>query len=126
MSYKLFLDDLREPSDVTWVELPKVEWVIVRNYHEFVSAILQKDLPALISFDHDLAAAHYPLFHPTKIPYDSYKEKTGYHCAKWLIDFCLEKKLDLPKFIVHSMNPVGRENIEKLLKGFLNFQQKKA
>jgi hypothetical protein len=128
MSYNLFLDDERKPRDVQWVKLPLIEWTIVRNYDEFVDIITKKGLPTFISFDHDLAFEHYP-FHeknPTlRIPYESYKEKTGYHCAYWLINFCLEKKLDLPRFAVHSMNPIGRENIEKLLNGFLKFRRKK-
>ena len=36
MSYKLFLDDVRYPSDVKWVEMPNGPWVTVRNYSDFV------------------------------------------------------------------------------------------
>lgn len=40
-------------------------------------------------------------------------EKTGYDCAKWMIEYyCLDMKLPLPEIFVHSMNPVGCENIE--------------
>lgn len=42
-------------------------------------------------------------------------EKTGYHCAKWLIDYCLDNNEELPKrVIVHSMNPYGSRNIKSL------------
>jgi sulfur relay (sulfurtransferase) DsrF/TusC family protein len=46
-----------------------------------------------------------------------YEEKTGYHCAKWLIDYCLDNKSLIPKTItilVHSMNPIGSRNIKSL------------
>ncbi|MDP9961886.1 cyclic-phosphate processing receiver domain-containing protein [Chryseobacterium lathyri] len=70
-----------------------------------------KGLPEMISFDHDLADIHY-----LKPDSDEYAEKTGYECAKWLIEYCMDHYLDLPKFYCHSMNPVGKENILSLLK----------
>jgi len=46
---------------------------------------------------------------------DTFKEKTGYHCAKWLIDYCMDNEKELPKkIIVHSMNPYGSKNIKSL------------
>jgi hypothetical protein len=59
---------------------------------------------------------------PNTIPYDSYKEKTGYHCAKWLVEYCLDKNLKLPDFQVHSMNPVGKANIQSYLDNFRRVQ----
>jgi hypothetical protein len=38
-------------------------------------------------------------------------EKTGYDCAKWLVEYCVEHGLKFPEYVVHSMNPVGKENI---------------
>lgn len=46
-----------------------------------------------ISFDHDLGT-----------------DKTGYDFAKWLVEHYVTGY-----FTVHSMNPVGRENIRQLL-----------
>jgi hypothetical protein len=43
-------------------------------------------------------------------------EQTGYHCAKWMKDFYQENKIELPIIFVHSMNPVGAENIVNLFK----------
>ena len=64
----------------------------------------------MISFDHDLADLQ-------QYSQESV-EKTGYDCAKWLIEYCLDHSLNIPKFYCHSMNPVGKENIESLLKNF--------
>lgn len=97
MSYLLYLDDVRP--------IPK-GYMGVRSYTEFVSFINHNGLPQLISFDHDLG-----------------QEKTGYDCAKWLVDYCLETNYPLPIVIVHSQNPVGKENIQKLLSNFYRHQQ---
>lgn len=137
---KLFLDDFRWPSDCAKymhsdlgagnIVYTRPDWQVVRNYPEFVEHIGRMGLPALISFDHDLADGHY---HSNTqdgvINYngDSFQEdcnKTGWHCAKWLVDYCLDNNLKLPDFIVHSMNPVGSENIKSLLENFKRFQNK--
>ena len=127
MSYYLFLDDERFPQDVTWVKLPPHNWTIVRNYADFVRTIENKGLPAEIAFDHDLGFEHYTALHTTSklfngiIDYNSFKEKTGYDCTKWLIEFCLEKNLPFPKFYVHSMNPIGKQNIINAVNSFKDF-----
>lgn len=76
-----------------------------RNYDDFIGFLMKNGLPSLISFDHDLGEG-----------------KTGFDCAKFLVDYCLDKGLKLSAWKVHSQNPVGKENIEKLLEGFEKFQ----
>jgi hypothetical protein len=94
-------------------------WIVVRSYKEFVKVITEKGLPDLISFDHDLAGEHYPLSEKIEsIDYGKYKEKTGYHCALWLVEYCKTNNKPLPKWQVHSLNPVGRVNIVQLLTRF--------
>ena len=122
-SYFLFLDDMRKPVDVCLYFEPKEvrplyeeeHWEIVRSYEEFVNHIVEKGLPACISFDHDLADEHY---HNIQGNTD-FNEKTGYECAKWLVEYLLEHNLELPVVYCHSMNPVGKENILKLFENFL-------
>ena len=132
MPYKLYLDDIRLPTD-TYKTTKNSEWVIVRTYDDFVKVITEKGLPFIVSFDHDLADAHYPfnevdggICAPRTIPYDTYKEKTGYHAAKWLIDYCIEKKIDLPACNVHSANPVGKANIISILQSYEKFRKREA
>lgn len=118
MSYQLFLDDERLPHRVTWANLPPGPWVVVRDYSQFVSYISKHGMPLFVSFDHDLADEHY-----YKNPNGaSFKEKTGYDCAKWLIEYCMDKSLKFPNYQVHSMNPIGKENIVGLVE---NFKSKK-
>lgn len=74
-------------------------------------------LPDFISFDHDLADEHYEDILDFGIAnYESYTEKTGYECAKWLVDYCIDHKIPLPEYAVHSDNPVGSANIISYLK----------
>ena len=128
----LFLDDIREPSHTfeytkqkMFVEL---EWQVVRNYNEFVNFIQLNGLPKFISFDHDLSDTHYTPEH-LWTDYDKSKEwqdkqvhneKTGYECAKWLVDYCIDNNLKCPQYYCHSMNPVGKDNIVGLLASFSN------
>ena len=123
--YNLFLDDIRVPTDITWVAIPVDQhYTVVRNYKEFVDLITLRGLPKYICYDHDLADSHYG--HGLKndeIPYNSYNEKTGYDCAKWLVDYCFAKKLKNPPFIVHSLNPIGKKNIESYIINYNNSLQ---
>lgn len=91
---KIYLDDLRP--------IPE-GFVGLRSYVEFVAYISQNGLPDFISFDHDLGL-----------------EESGFDCAKWLVAYCLDHDKNLPRFAVHSQNPVGKKNIESLLTNFLN------
>jgi hypothetical protein len=135
MGYNLFLDDFREPHEVGNYILPVnfrtyyrlKPWVIVRNYAEFVTCIEEKGMPDIISFDHDLADEHYTPEHywddydKSKEYQESreYTEKTGLGCAEWLVNYCMDKDLPLPKYFIHSMNPVGADNIKNYLENYL-------
>jgi hypothetical protein len=118
-NYNLFLDDIRIPTNVTWVDIPKDQhYSLVRNYQEFVDLITLRGLPKFVCYDHDLSDIHYGHglinrndLNGDDIPYDSYTEKTGYDCAKWLVDYCMKNGVKHPPYVVHSMNPVGKQNI---------------
>jgi len=92
-SKNLYLDDLRPTPE---------GFERVYDYEEFTEYISQNGMPDFISFDHDLGLG-----------------KTGFDCAKWLVEYCLDNQVSLPEFTVHSQNPVGKENIEKLLANFI-------
>lgn len=94
----LYLDDLRPTPE---------GFDRVYSYEEFVAFILQNGLPDFISFDHDLGEG-----------------KSGFDCAKWLVGYCLDNDLKLPEFLVHSQNPVGKENIDGLFSNFSKFINK--
>ena len=121
--YNLFLDDIWVPEDVfNYTGNPiflKEKWLIVRSYDEFVKTITELGIPDLVTFDHDLADIHYDVQeHVDEDYYDlcaAQNEKTGYHCAKWLINHCMDNELKLQKkVLIHSMNGVGAKNIESL------------
>lgn len=131
----IYLDDIRTPE-----EMEGLEWVVVRNFYEFVEKVSALGLDAIdgISFDHDLGPKamdeYYRNVRPHyKLIYDNIDELTGYHACKWLVDFFYEsnpertdmphsmKKRTLVKFprvTVHSHNPIGAANIMGYMNNF--------
>ena len=120
----LFLDDERSPGDVTWCALPSAKYAVVRNFDEFTRHVLTFGVPKFVAFDHDLADFHYKVMleenssftfddGDLKKTFNYGPEKTGYDCAKWLVDFCEERNVKFPDFVVHSMNPVGGLRIKQ-------------
>lgn len=104
MSYYLFLDDERNPEDVTWVNLPNVDWVIVRTQDEFEDYIMENGMFKFCSFDNDLGVDN----------------GEGRYCVKWLVDQMICGKLDMQEFeyTVHSKNPIAKDWINSYLKSF--------
>lgn len=136
-TYNLFLDDFRFPYMCLHYMANNVygnlKWEIVRSHEEFVKFVTEKfaqgELPLLVSYDHDLADAHYDTAEYTKEQLMEYYEKenremTGYDSAKWFVDFCIENKIYMSEFLVHSMNMAGRENIKSYLRNFKIHQSK--
>ena len=92
----IWLDDMRTPPDSSYI------WV--KDYDSFVNqvkALGESVSSYLIHFDHDLGL-----------------EKSGYDCAKWLIDWCIENEYNVPDYDIQSANPVGRKNIESLFETY--------
>ncbi len=103
MPYRLFLDDERYPPD-------NGPWTVIRSVSEFKQIITVLGPPSFISFDHDLG---------DDVP-------TGMDAVKWLIETDIDSGgTFLPKnfnFTVHSMNPVGAQNIKSILTNYLEFR----
>jgi hypothetical protein len=98
MRWKLFLDDERYP--------PTSNWIIARNMADAVWYVTNYGVPYHISFDHDLG-----------------QDDTGMTFCRWFCNHILNgaKLPDDFSYYVHSMNPVGKENIEKYMKNFIDF-----
>ena len=128
--YTLFLDDERNPSDVTWAPIPNHQEILVaRNYQQFRLTVATRGVPSYVSFDHDLADVHYQamLREVNGIPADYGLEQTGFDCAKWLVEHCNVTNAPFPAWAVHSMNPVGAERIRDYIAsafeiGFIQMQ----
>lgn len=86
----IYIDDMRQPL------IPDALWV--KSYDEAIAALttISYTLSLVIDFDHDLGEG-----------------KTGYDVAKWLVEYNY-----FGKFRIHSMNPVGANNIRQLLKHY--------
>ncbi len=125
---RVFLDDDRFPQQVyeyTKNKIYKEEWIIVRDFNEFKAVIQFSDVYIThISFDHDLGedkAKKLVAEGISKRKARAQKKlaKSGMDCAKWYIEYLQEEKInDLPNILVHSQNPVGKENIIKLFESY--------
>ncbi len=121
----IWLDDIRNPLENDWlvfspIEQPyEVHWL--KTYNEFIDWITINGLPTAICYDHDLSDFQamkngYPeLMEDVPNPEN---EKTGMDCAKWLVEYCLDNNLKIPLYNIQSANPVGKDNIDGLLKNF--------
>ena len=100
----IFLDDERNPEDVTWLDYrANIDWVVVRTMEEFLQTVnsCQSVHSIIISFDHDLQ------------DFDlNGNESTGYDCLKALVEHCMEHDYDLPECVFHTQNPIGRINMQ--------------
>lgn len=114
--WNLFLDDERYPHDFSVQALiPQNEhevwkgWTLIRNVPDCREAIRVYGMPSYMSLDHDLGPG----------------KETGYDFVKWLVDYMLDsdKSPNMVSFKVHSMNPVGKDNMEKLWKNFCDFYE---
>lgn len=126
----LFLDDIRMPGDVTWIDIGNgksyhesrgASWSIVRSYNEAVAWVIENGFPDIVSFDHDLGYEEYSLIDGKVVMTNVIEEKTGLDFAKWLVEYDLDTNT-MPKdfsFTVHSRNPIGTKNIQLYLDNYL-------
>lgn len=93
---KIFLDDERFPVTD--------DFVICRNYTEFMAVVRTYQNIKFISFDHDLGP-----------------DETGHDCVKFLVNYDIDADiLDAEfTFYVHSQNPTGARNIQNYLDDYL-------
>ena len=131
---KLYLDDMRIPKEK--------EWILVTNYDEFVEAVTKHGLKnfTTMSLDHDLGDTAMAEYFNNVAPnytlnYDNITEKTGIDCVKWLVDYYLENRkqiphptvdgiyidepFNFPTIYTHSANPIGSGNIMGYVNNFL-------
>ncbi len=122
--YNIFLDDLRNQSDVIWINYPVgVSWDYVRDYSSFVQLITRKSvLPHRISFDSDLCAEHHNRYllakANQKYTYEGLQTKTGYHALEWLIKYCEQFQKQLPEIFLHTQNEYALEDMRHIINDF--------
>ena len=115
---RLYLDDIRTPVDD--------DWIVVRNYDEFVAAIKLHGLGnfEVISLDHDLGeGAMIEYYTNVKnnyvLDYNNIEEKTGMDCCRYLVAESMNEKIPLPQIYIHSANPIGSANMIGYINNYL-------
>jgi hypothetical protein len=122
--YKIYLDDVRTPINIV-PENPDLydgDWVVVRNYGEFVAKVTELGLENidLISLDHDLGDSamrewHTNVYHNYTLDYNNITEKTGMDCTKWLVEQWMDGA-PVCRVMIHSANAIGSAN----MMGYIN------
>ena len=105
MNYYLYIDDIRE--DDIYYNQHFTNWnvIICRDYWETITALNKlndADANIFIDLDHDLGFDD-----------DNY-EYNGYDICKYIV----ENQIKINGFHIHSMNPVGAQNMRNLLKDY--------
>lgn len=109
----LWLDDQREPNSYfqkerknsgAWTRNNEyyqnnifnqynVNFVWVKNLSEFQNYIINNEMPEIVSFDHDIKPKGYVG-----------DFENGADCARWLIGYCRENNIKVPKCYAHTAN----------------------
>lgn len=103
-SFKLWLDDdARKPDmeDFRYPPLKDTSWVVVTSVQEAKDLCTKYGAPDQMSLDHDLGM-------------EDGKCSTAMDFLRWL-ERKLEATTPIPKWTVHSRNPVGAENIKAFM-----------
>ena len=115
---RLYLDDVRTPI--------ATDWVIARNYDEFVKEINLHGLESfeVISLDHDLGEGAMIEYYTNvknnfTLDYGNIEEKTGMDCCKFLVSLSMTKNIPLPQIYIHSANPIGSANMMGYINNYL-------
>lgn len=98
-TFKLFIDDLRDPVDD--------DCVIARSSRQAINRVKMFGIPDEIMFDHDLGG-----------------DDTSMKFLHWLGKHMMDNDLKFPKgfkYTVHSANPVGSKNIHAEMCGLLKY-----
>ncbi len=115
---RLYLDDIRTPVDE--------DWIVVRNYDEFVSQIKLHGLGnfEVISLDHDLGEGAMIEYYTNvknnyMLDYNNINERTGMDCCHYLVSESMNLKIPLPQIYIHSANPIGSANMMGYINNYL-------
>lgn len=139
---KLFIDDERQPKDVTWVQYESVDgFEVIRKaetFVDFMQMVKAGNLPKVVSFDHDLQLGYTSEAEVPEciIDYADHHEISNRWevTGKTMLEFMIDRLLDLVdageidaedikqiQVFFHTQNPVGRKNMEALWNGFITW-----
>jgi hypothetical protein len=100
----LILEDNQDRIEKFKILFKNQEASFVKTVREAIELVAWYRDFDILWLDHDLGG---------KIWEDSFKEDTGYHFVKWMVDNELQKKALI---YIHSMNPVGANLMLNYLK----------
>lgn len=93
LGWKLYLDDVRNPTDP--------DFIVARSSEEALELCRSMGFPAFMSLDHDLGG-----------------EDTTMVFLNRLVRELWDTYSTPPEFVIHSANPVGSKNIESFMRSW--------
>ncbi len=113
MTYRMFVDDVRDPQWV-YADQDVSDWQVARSFEEAVMIMSDLGCPEWISLDHDLGD----------------QTPTGYDLCKWMVEQDLHMQgafmMDHFSYACHSANPVGVQNMQGLLDSYAKAKKAKS
>lgn len=101
---KIYLDDLRTAP---------ITWHLVKTADECIEK-LQTGQVEELSLDHDLSEEHYLEHFGYQLPSNTKPAKTGLSVVDWMVENNIWPSL----IILHTMNPIGRENMKRTIERY--------
>ena len=102
------------------------DWIVVRNYDEFVAQLKLNGLGnfEVISLDHDLGEGAMVEYYTNvknnyMLDYNNIEERTGMDCCRYLVSDSMNEKIPLPQVYIHSANPIGSANMMGYINNYL-------
>ena len=95
---RIWLDDIRDPKDYNQTNI-----IWVKTAGDAIGHLLSRQV-TFISFDHDLGI-----------------DLDGHDVATFIEQMVYEKKIPMPKWNIHSANPVGEAEIAAAMKSAERF-----
>ena len=109
MNYYIYIDDIREDSRWFNTHLDGEIWTpfIARSYEDAIDFLIQirdSEAEAILDLDHDLGELE-------EMSGEPFNGLSGYDICKYIV----EHHYPLVGFHIHSMNPVGAQNMRQIL-----------
>lgn len=117
---RVWLDDLRpRPEGYTaWAKTA-----------EYAIHLLKTGQVEFISLDHDLCPQHYEAMrlegsYGVASSANLYQGLTGYDVALWIEEAVKDRRIPMPRWRVHTMNPCGRDRIRAAMESAERFAKR--
>lgn len=118
MAYRILLDSQQSLEELYLKTQNPIyqegEWIQCKNILDFTKVIVEnqiesKIMPELISYEFGFG---FDIVDKTVNP----RAETGVDAIQWLIKFCIERRVQLPDWFIHTEDPTQKYNMSTILR----------